>query len=47
VPLDLTSIVEGLIIVFIAAPEIIRAIYRLRRPVEGEELVSTRSWGGA
>jgi general nucleoside transport system permease protein len=47
VPLDLTSIIQGLIIVFIAAPEIIRAIYRLRRPVEGEELISTRSWGEA
>ncbi len=45
VPLDLTSIVQGLIIVFIAAPEIVRALYRLRQPLEGEELVSTRGWG--
>jgi simple sugar transport system permease protein len=45
VPIDLTSIIQGLIIVFIAAPEIIRALYRLRHPVEGEELVLTRGWG--
>jgi simple sugar transport system permease protein len=45
VPIDLTSIIQGLIIVFIAAPEIIRALYRLRQPVEGEELVLTRGWG--
>ncbi|MCU0519654.1 MAG: ABC transporter permease [Anaerolineae bacterium] len=47
VPVDLTSIVQGLIIVFIAAPEIIRKLYRLRQPVEGEELVTVRGWGGA
>ncbi len=47
VPVDLTSIVQGLIIVFIAAPEIIRKLYRLRQPVEGEGLVTVRGWGGA
>ena len=47
VPIDLTSIVRGLIIVFIAAPEIIRMLYRLRHPVEGEELVMARGWGGS
>jgi len=47
VPVDLTSIVQGLIIVFIAAPEIIRALYRLRHPVKGEELVMARGWGGS
>jgi ABC-type uncharacterized transport system permease subunit len=47
VPVDLTSIVQGLIIVFIAAPEIIRMLYRLRHPVEGEELVMARGWGGS
>lgn len=47
VPVDLTSIMQGLIIVFIAAPEIIRTLYRLRQPVEGKEFVSARGWGGA
>ncbi len=47
VPVDLTSIVQGLIIVFIAAPEIIRKLYRLRQPVASDELVTVRGWGGA
>jgi simple sugar transport system permease protein len=45
VPIDITSILQGLIIVFIAAPEIIRSLYRLRGLEKGEELVLTRGWG--
>ncbi len=45
VPIDITSILQGLIIVFVAAPEIIRAIYRLRQRLEGEEIALTRGWG--
>ncbi len=45
IPIDITSILQGLIIVFIAAPEIIRALYRLRHLEKGEEMVLTRGWG--
>lgn len=45
VPIDITSIIQGLIIVFIAAPEIIRVIYRIRRRLQGEEIALTRGWG--
>ncbi len=45
VPLDLTDILQGLIIIFIAAPAIIRSLYRLRAVEDGEELVVTRGWG--
>lgn len=45
VPLDLTDILQGLIIIFIAAPAIIRALYRLRTAEGGEEIVMTRGWG--
>jgi len=45
IPIDITSILQGLIIVFIAAPAIIRAIYRLRGLDKGGELVLTRGWG--
>lgn len=45
VPLDLTDILQGLIIIFIAAPAIIRSLYRLRAVEGGEELVVTRGWG--
>ena len=46
VPLDLTSIIQGLIIVFIAAPEIIQMIYRLRKlPKVDEELTASPGAG--
>ncbi len=45
VPIDIISILQGLIIVFIAAPEIIRSLYRLRGLEKGEEIVLTRGWG--
>lgn len=39
VPIDITSILQGLIIVFIAAPEVIRLIYRVKERSEDEGLV--------
>jgi simple sugar transport system permease protein len=45
VPIDITSVLQGLIIIFIAAPAIIRAIYRLKETEKGEGLVLTRGWG--
>lgn len=44
VPIDIISIIQGLIIIFIAAPEIIRWLYRLKS-VKTEETVLTRGWG--
>ncbi len=45
VPIDIIAVLQGLIIIFIAAPELIRLLYRLRR-VKGEgEAVLTRGWG--
>ncbi|MDF1513141.1 MAG: ABC transporter permease [Anaerolineae bacterium] len=45
VPLDITSIMQGLIIVFIAAPEIVKTLYRLKSVDQGEGLTLTRGWG--
>ncbi len=45
VPLDITAILQGLIIIFIAAPAIIRSLYRLRETDTGDEIVLTRGWG--
>ncbi len=45
VPIDITAVLQGLIIIFTAAPAIIRAIYRVREAGKGEELVLTRGWG--
>ncbi len=45
VPIDIISIVQALIIIFIAAPEVIRLIYRIRAPEEEGGAVFTRGWG--
>jgi simple sugar transport system permease protein len=46
VPIDIISIVQALIIIFIAAPEVVRLIYRIRAPKGEGESVFTRGWGG-
>lgn len=46
VPIDIVSILQALILAFIAAPAIIRTIYRLKEPKQEEEGVNIRSWGG-
>jgi ABC-type uncharacterized transport system permease subunit len=44
VPIDIISIIQGLVIIFVAAPAIIRWLYRIR--IEStEETVLTRGWG--
>ncbi len=45
IPVDIITIVIALVIVFIAAPEIIRAIYRLRKTTVQEGPVFTKGWG--
>ena len=44
IPIDIISIIQGLVVIFIAAPAIIRWIYRLRVSTK-EETVLTRGWG--
>jgi simple sugar transport system permease protein len=44
IPVDIISIIQGLVIVFIAAPGIIRWLYRIRT-IKTEETVLTRGWG--
>jgi simple sugar transport system permease protein len=45
VPVDIISVMQALIIAFIAAPEIVRWIYRLRTPVQKDTEVFARGWG--
>jgi simple sugar transport system permease protein len=45
IPIDIISILQAMILAFIAAPAIIRTIYRLRAPAKAEE-VFTGTWGG-
>ena len=44
IPIDIISIIQGLVIVFVAAPAIIRWLFRIRAGRE-EKLVLTRGWG--
>ena len=46
VPIEIISVLQAIILGFIAAPAIIRTIYRLRAPAEGEEKLFARGWGG-
>jgi simple sugar transport system permease protein len=43
-PVDLISMLQALILLFVAADAIIRYIYRIR--TQGERVVLTRGWGG-
>jgi ABC-type uncharacterized transport system permease subunit len=46
IPVDLITVIQALVIVFVAAPALVRAIYRIRaRPVIGQE-VFTKGWSG-
>ena len=44
VPVEIIRIIQAMVLIFIAAPEIIRGIYRLKAARE-EERVLTRGWG--
>ncbi len=45
VPVDIISVMQALIIAFIAAPEIVRWIYRLKAPAQKDQEVFARGWG--
>lgn len=44
IPVDVISVIQALILLFIAADSIIRYIYRIKQT--GEKVVLTRGWGG-
>lgn len=46
IPVDIISILQAAILAFIAAPAIIRTIYRLRAPAKSEEGLTLAGWGG-
>lgn len=47
VPVDIVTVIEALIVLFVAAPPLMRAVFRLREPrVGGGEQLEARGWGG-
>jgi simple sugar transport system permease protein len=46
IPIDIISVIQAMILAFMAAPAIIRTIYRVRQPAEAGEEVLVRGWGG-
>lgn len=45
IPIDIISIIQAFIIVFIAAPALIRSIFRIKE-IKSDETVFVRGWGG-
>ncbi len=45
IPIDIVQIVQGMVIVFVAAPALVRMIWRVRALEEEGETVFTRGWG--
>lgn len=46
IPIDIVDVLQAIILMFVAAPAIIRTIYRLRKPKHEEETVFVSGWGG-
>jgi simple sugar transport system permease protein len=46
IPIDLVLVLQALIIVMIAAPELVRAIYRIRTPEQDATTLPSGGWGG-
>jgi len=46
IPIDIISVLQAVILMFIAAPAIIRTVYRLRQPKDEEEAAALQSFGG-
>jgi simple sugar transport system permease protein len=46
IPIDIVDVLQAIILMFVAAPAIIRGLYRLRKPKHEEETVFVSGWGG-
>ncbi|MGI9585034.1 MAG: ABC transporter permease [Acidimicrobiia bacterium] len=46
IPIDLVLVLQALIIVMIAAPELVRAIYRIKTPEQDDSITISTGWGG-
>jgi len=46
IPIDIVDVIQAIILMLVAAPAIIRSIYRLRKPKQEEPQVFLSGWGG-
>jgi simple sugar transport system permease protein len=46
IPIDIVTILQALILIFVAAPAIIRSVYRLRQSSVDTNEIALTSWGG-
>jgi simple sugar transport system permease protein len=46
IPVEIISIIQAIVLMFIAAPAIIRTIYRLKEPKEKDQLLAATNLGG-
>jgi ABC-type uncharacterized transport system permease subunit len=45
IPIDIVSIIQGMVIIFVAAPAIIRWMYRIKTDKKAGEIIAIRGWG--
>jgi simple sugar transport system permease protein len=46
IPIDIIGVIQAMVIIFVAAPAVVRWIYRIRAREEAGETIFTRGWGG-
>ena len=46
IPIDIVDVIQAIILMFVAAPAIIRSIYHLRKPKQEEQQIFLSGWGG-
>jgi len=46
IPIDIVDVIQAIILMFVAAPAIIRAIYHLKQPKKEETTIFVSGWGG-
>jgi simple sugar transport system permease protein len=46
IPIDIVDVIQAIILMFVAAPAIIRAMYHLKKPKKEEATIFLSGWGG-
>lgn len=46
IPIDIVDVIQAIILMFVAAPAIIRSLYRLKKPKQEDAQIVLSGWGG-